>query len=54
MNFALYSSDWTQMEIKFKKLLLLAMKMHDANKVDMKLTAELIINLELFTRVRIT
>ncbi|CAI6344517.1 unnamed protein product [Macrosiphum euphorbiae] len=51
MNFALYSSDWTQMEIKFKKLLLLAMKMHDANKLDMKLTAELIINLELFTRV---
>ncbi|XP_029342460.1 uncharacterized protein LOC107882864 [Acyrthosiphon pisum] len=51
MNFALYSSDWTQMEIKFKKLLLLAMQMHDANKLDMKLTDKLVINLELFTRV---
>jgi len=54
MNFALYSSDWTQMEMKFKKLLLLAMEMNDAHKLDMKLTAELIINLELFTKVSIT
>jgi len=53
MNFALYSSNWTQMEIQFKKLLLLAMQMHDANKLNIKLTAELIINLELFTKVRI-
>ncbi|CAH1724318.1 unnamed protein product [Aphis gossypii] len=51
MNFALYSSNWTQMEIQFKKLLLLAMQMHDANKLNIKLTAELIINLELFTKV---
>nr|UMT69233.1 odorant receptor 42 [Myzus persicae] len=51
MNFALYSCDWTHMEIKFKKLLLLAMEMHDAYKVDMKLTAEMIVNLELFTSV---
>ncbi|XP_025195581.1 uncharacterized protein LOC112594795 [Melanaphis sacchari] len=51
MNFALYSSNWTKMEIQFKKLLLLAMRMHDAHKSNMKLTAELIINLEIFTRV---
>jgi len=54
MNFALYSCNWTQMEMEFKKLLLLAMKMHDAHKLDMKLTAELIMNLELFTSVRIS
>lgn len=53
MNFALYSSNWTQMGMKFKKLLFLSMKMHDANKLNMKLTADLVINLELFTSVRI-
>lgn len=53
MNFALYSSNWTQMNTKFKKLLLLAMKMHTSNRLNMKLTAKLIINLEMFANVRI-
>lgn len=53
MNFALYSSNWTQMNTTFKKLLLLAMQMHTSNKLNMKLTAKLIINLEMFANVRI-
>lgn len=53
MNFALYSCNWTQMNIKFKKLLLLAMQVHTSNGLNMKLTAKLIINLEMFANVRI-
>lgn len=51
MNFALYSSNWTPMNIKFKKLLFFAMTMNDSFKINMKLTTKLIINLEMFASV---
>jgi len=53
MNVALYFSNWTQMDIQFQKLILLAMKMNNSNTLNMKLTEKLIINLELFKSVRI-
>lgn len=51
MNFSLYSCNWTPMELEFKKLLLLTMKMNESNKLNIKLTAKILINMELFATV---
>lgn len=47
----MYSSNWTQMDADFKKLLLLAMKMHHANGFNMKITNKFIVDLELCAHV---
>ncbi|XP_029342216.1 uncharacterized protein LOC107882832 [Acyrthosiphon pisum] len=52
MNFALYSSNWTDMSIKFKKLLLLTMRMNDAENLKMKISMKRIVNMEMFADVR--
>lgn len=52
VNFGLYSSDWTAMDLRFKKTLLLAMNMNSAHKRAMKVTPESIVNMEMFTQVR--
>lgn len=54
MSFAMYSSNWTQMDMKFKRLFLLAMKMQNANGLNMKITNKLTIDLELCARVSAT
>eukprot|EP00102_Acyrthosiphon_pisum_P020077 XP_016657287.1 PREDICTED: uncharacterized protein LOC107882832 [Acyrthosiphon pisum] len=51
MNFALYSSNWTDMSIKFKKLLLLTMRMNDAENLKMKISMKRIVNMEMFADV---
>ncbi|KAF0766000.1 odorant receptor 46a-like, partial [Aphis craccivora] len=48
--FALYSSNWTEMDIKCKKLILLAMEMNNANHLKMKFTSTKIVNKEMFTQ----
>ncbi|KAE9545231.1 hypothetical protein AGLY_000774 [Aphis glycines] len=51
VNFGLYSSNWTAMDLKFKKTLLLAMNMNSAHRRVMKVIPRSIINLELFAKV---
>lgn len=54
VNFGIYSCDWTNKNLKFKKLLLLTMRMNDAcNKLALKASSKKIINLHLFTSVPI-
>jgi len=47
----MYSCDWASMDLKFKKLLLLSMRMNDADKLMIKVTPTKIINLEFFVKV---
>ncbi|XP_050432572.1 odorant receptor 33a-like isoform X2 [Adelges cooleyi] len=52
INFSLYSSNWFQEDIGFKKLVLLAMTMNNAiNNTSIKLSPIKIVNLELFSSV---
>ncbi|CAI6344477.1 unnamed protein product [Macrosiphum euphorbiae] len=51
LNFGLYSSNWTEMDLKFKKTLFLAMSMNSAHMKVMKLSPKYIINLEMFAAV---
>ncbi|CAI6349028.1 unnamed protein product [Macrosiphum euphorbiae] len=51
VNFGLYSCDWTDKDLKFKKTVLLAMSMNSANKQVMKLSPNSIVNLAMFSRV---
>ncbi|XP_060874665.1 odorant receptor 46a-like [Metopolophium dirhodum] len=46
--FALYSSNWTEMDMKCKKLILLTMKMNNANHKKLKFTRTKIVSLEMF------
>jgi hypothetical protein len=49
----MYSYNWTAKDIKTKLLLMLAMRMEDANKIMIKITPNKVVNLQLFTSVRI-
>lgn len=51
MNFALYSSDWTKLNIKYKKMILLIMRMNSAEKMKLKVSLKKIVNLEMFASV---
>jgi len=51
MNFALYSGDWTAMNINYKKMLLFTMRMNDAEKLKLKISLRKIVNLEMFASV---
>lgn len=51
MNFGLYGSNWTEMDLKFKKTLLMAMIMNSSHKRVMKVSPNSIVNLEMFTGV---
>ncbi|CAH1724407.1 unnamed protein product [Aphis gossypii] len=46
--FALYSSNWTKMDMKCKKLILLTMRMNNANYKKLKFTRTKVVNLEMF------
>ncbi|XP_022169092.1 odorant receptor 33b-like [Myzus persicae] len=46
--FALYSSNWTEMDMKCKQLILLTMKLNNANHKQLKFTRTKIVNLEMF------
>ncbi|KAE9526205.1 hypothetical protein AGLY_013836 [Aphis glycines] len=51
VNLGIYSCNWTNMDLKFKKLLLLTMQMNKANEIMMKVSMKKIINLQLFASV---
>ncbi|XP_025413656.1 uncharacterized protein LOC112685845 isoform X1 [Sipha flava] len=51
LNFALYSSGWTESSIKCKKILLLAMRLNNAEKLKLQITKKQIVNFELFTSI---
>ncbi|KAL4098209.1 hypothetical protein QTP88_022856 [Uroleucon formosanum] len=51
--FALYSSNWTEMDMKCKKLILLTMKMNNANHKKLKFTRTRIVNLEMFYKIMV-
>eukprot|EP00102_Acyrthosiphon_pisum_P023049 XP_016660259.1 PREDICTED: odorant receptor 46a-like [Acyrthosiphon pisum] len=46
--FALYSSNWTEMDMKCKKLILLMMKLNNADHKKLRFTIAKIVNLEMF------
>jgi len=52
MNFALYSSNWTDMNIKFKKLLLFTMRVNNSENLKMKISINRIVNMKMFADVR--
>lgn len=49
--FGIYSCNWTGMNLKFKKLLLLTMRMNSAHRLITKITPTKIINLNFFANV---
>lgn len=51
MNFALYSSNWTEKSIQYKKLLIHAVYMNHADYLKMKVTMKQIVNFELYASV---
>ncbi|XP_015367779.1 PREDICTED: odorant receptor 46a, isoform B-like [Diuraphis noxia] len=51
VNFGLYSSNWTEMDLKFKKTLLMAMILNSSHKRVMKVSPNSFVNLEMFTRL---
>ncbi|VVC31899.1 Olfactory receptor, insect [Cinara cedri] len=53
-NFAIYSCNWTEMDVKFQKLLLLAMCMNNANKLLIRASPKKTINLQFFSSVMMT
>ncbi|XP_050544526.1 uncharacterized protein LOC126907350 [Daktulosphaira vitifoliae] len=48
VQFAMYSIDWTEKSIEFKKNLLLAMSLNNANRLKMNITPQKSLNLEVF------
>jgi len=53
VNLGIYSCDWTMINLKFKKLILLTMQINDANRKTMTFSTNKIVNLHLFAHVRI-
>ncbi|XP_050546717.1 odorant receptor 46a-like isoform X1 [Daktulosphaira vitifoliae] len=51
MNFFMYSCNWTEQNLEFQKILLLTMKLNNANNFTMKVTPTKVFNLEMFSRV---
>ncbi|XP_022169050.1 odorant receptor 22b-like [Myzus persicae] len=51
VNFSLYSCDWTKMDNKFKKLLLLTMRMNNANNLMIKASPKKVVDLQMFANV---
>lgn len=49
--FGMYSSNWTEMNLKFKKLLSLSIIADSANESTIKITPKKIVNLQLYTSV---
>lgn len=51
VNFAIYSCDWTKMNLKFKKLLLFSMQTNHVNKILLKASPRKTVDLQLFLNV---
>uniref|UniRef100_A0A2S2N798 Uncharacterized protein n=1 Tax=Schizaphis graminum TaxID=13262 RepID=A0A2S2N798_SCHGA len=51
INFALYSSDWTQNSIQHKTLLLYAMRMNSAENLRLQVTKNKVVNFKMFADI---
>jgi len=51
MTFAIYDCNWTEMDLQCKKFILLKMNMNNASRMQLKVTVEKVVNLEMFLRV---
>jgi hypothetical protein len=51
VHFGMYNCNWTSMNLRSKKILLLSMQMNNANKLMIKITPTKIINLQFFNNV---
>lgn len=51
VNLGIYSCNWTKMDLKFKKILLLTMRINDANQITTKASMIKIVNLQPFANV---
>lgn len=51
VNIGMYSSNWVNMSVKEKKLLLLAMRMNNAIHIQIRASPKKLINLQLFANV---
>ncbi|CAH1716755.1 unnamed protein product [Aphis gossypii] len=54
VHFGMYSCNWTAMNLRSKKMLLLSMQLNNANKLMIKITPKKIINLQFYNSVIIT
>ncbi|XP_060836193.1 uncharacterized protein LOC132918876 [Rhopalosiphum padi] len=54
VHFGMYNCNWTSMNLRSKKMLLLSMQMNNANKLMIKITPRKIIDLQFFNSVIIT
>ncbi|KAL5233318.1 hypothetical protein ACI65C_000728 [Semiaphis heraclei] len=48
VNFAIYSCDWMKMNIKFRTLLILTMRMNDANNLMIRASPKKVVNSQMF------
>lgn len=51
VNYRIYCCDWTAMNLRYKKLMILTMRMNDAIKMTIRATPVKTINLQLFVSV---
>ncbi|XP_050536782.1 uncharacterized protein LOC126902976 isoform X4 [Daktulosphaira vitifoliae] len=51
INFALYCCNWTEMSIEYQQLILMGMRVNEAEKTKMKITTQKLINVHLFREV---
>lgn len=51
--FSLYSSNWTEMDMKYENCILLIMKMNNAHPNKLKFSQLRVVNLQMFLGVRI-
>lgn len=54
LRFAFYNCNCTEMDVKSRNLVLLAMIINNTNCLNLKYTNNKVINLELYSNVRIT
>lgn len=54
VNLGIYSCNWTEMNLQFKKLLLFSMRMNNANRLMLKASPKRVINLQFYANVFIT
>jgi len=54
VHFGMYSCNWTSMNIRSKKMLLLSMQLNNANELKIKITPRKIVNLQFFSSVILT
>lgn len=51
MNNVIYESNWTEMNIEYKKFVLLNMNMNSACQIKLGVTTTKVVNLEMFLKV---